>query len=177
MLLTTVVIISGFSLGDVANELITWVDQYNDQNNDKATDSGDSGYAAAHQQDILLHMTTATFGYLLFFWMTLSGFIWSWSFLKIENAGDDLVCEQDPSYDYSALPGIVANITSYETCLENIDAIFDTADQNNDNYISKCEDANFQAFAGQDFEFAKKFAGAYTREYSRIVCNGRFRYN
>jgi hypothetical protein len=49
MLLTTVVIIAGFSLGDVANELITWVDQYNDQNNDKATDSGDSGYAAAHQ--------------------------------------------------------------------------------------------------------------------------------
>jgi len=93
MLLTTVVIISGFSLGDVANELITWVDQYNDKNNDKATDSGDEPYAAAHQQDILLHMTTATFGYLLFFWMTLSGFIWSWSFLKIENAGDDLVCE------------------------------------------------------------------------------------
>jgi hypothetical protein len=50
MLLTTVVIIAGFSLGDVANELITWVDQYNDQNNDKASDStDDSGYAAAHQ--------------------------------------------------------------------------------------------------------------------------------
>ena len=49
MLLATVVIISGFSLGDVANELITWVDQYQDEHNDKARDTDNSGYAAAHQ--------------------------------------------------------------------------------------------------------------------------------
>jgi hypothetical protein len=173
MVLSLVMVITGFSLGDTADELIGWVSRYSDDTDNKAKDS-DYDTTATH--DILLHMTIASFSYLLFFLMTLAGYIWAWSFLNIENAGADLECEINPNNDYSALPAIVANITSYETCLENVDAIFDVGDQDNDNYISMCEDANFQHFAGQEWEFAKKFAGAYTREYAKIVCNGRFRY-
>lgn len=173
MVLSLVMLITGFSLGDVADELIGWIVRYSD---DTKTKAKDSDYDTTATNDILLHMTIASLSYLLFFFMTLGGYVWAWVFLNIENAGADLECEINPNYDYSALGPIVANINSYETCLENIDAIFDVADQNNDNYIDMCEDANFQYSAGQDFEFAKKFAGAYTREYAKIVCNGRFRF-
>ena len=51
------------------------------------------------------------------------------------------------------------------------------ADVNGDNYLSRCEDMNIQVFAGQDVEFARKFAGAYTRYNLEWVCDGQFRYN
>jgi hypothetical protein len=142
MLLGTIMVIGGFSLGDVANEMINWVNEYEDEDNQKAYDSSDSGYATAHQQDILLHMVTATSGYLLFLNITIGAYIWSWSFLSIRDAGADFECEIKPQ-DYSALPGVVSQITSKETCLEQIDALFDIADLNGDNYIDRCEDANF----------------------------------
>lgn len=107
--------------------------------------------------------------------MTIGGYIWAWSFLNIRDAGADFECEIKPQ-DYSALPGVVANITSRETCLENVDKLFDIADLNGDNYISRCEDANFQAAQGQDPDFARKFSTAFTRDFVRIVCDGQFRF-
>ena len=55
-------------------------------------------------------MAIATGSYELFFWMTMGAFIWAWNFLKIRDAGADFECEISPQ-DYSALPGVVANIT------------------------------------------------------------------
>lgn len=49
-------------------------------------------------------------GYWLFFWMTMGAYIWAWNFLDIRDAGADFECEIKPQ-DYSALPGVVANIT------------------------------------------------------------------
>jgi len=171
-------IIAGFSLGDIADELINWINEYEDDTNDKAADnSGTAGYAASAQQDILLHMVTATLGYLVFFWMTLGAYIWAWSFLKVENAGDDLVCEINNSNDYSGIPAVVSNIVDKASCLENVQAIFTIGDVNGDGILDRCEDMNFQHFAGQPVEFARKFAGAYTRQSVSIVCEtGRFRY-
>ena len=175
--ITEPMIIAGFSLGDIADELINWINKYQDDTDVKPVDSGTSGYAESAQQDILLHMVTATLGYLMFFWMTLGAYIWAWSFLKVENAGDDLVCEIDNRNDYSGIPAIVGNIVDKASCLENVQRIFTIGDVNGDGILDRCEDMNFQYFAGQEIEFARKFAGAYTRQSVSIVCEtGRFRY-
>ena len=55
-------------------------------------------------------MGIATGAYWLFFWMTMGGYIWAWNFLDIRDAGADFECEIK-AQDYSALPGVVANIT------------------------------------------------------------------
>ena len=173
MVLSLVMLITGFSLGDLAEELISWIDNYVDYGN--KGDVRDITEADQHLNDIMLHMAIATLTYFLFFSMTVGGYIWAWVFLDIKDAGDDFECEIKPQ-DYSALPGIVANINSKATCLENIDKLFDIADLNGDNYISRCEDANFQAAQGQDEDFARKFSTAFTRDYVRIVCDGQFRF-
>jgi hypothetical protein len=105
-LLSVVMLISGSALGDVAQPVINWVDEYSDNEENK----GLNNEYQNNQNDILLHMSIATGAYELFFWMTMGAYIWAWSFLKIRDAGDDFECEIKPQ-DYSALPGVVANIT------------------------------------------------------------------
>jgi hypothetical protein len=141
MVLGVVTVIAGFSLADLADPLITFVDSYKDDERNKPTDLT---YDESNRADIFLHLATATGAYQLFFWMTMGAYIWAWSFLDIRDAGADFECEIK-NQDYSALAGVVAKITSRETCLEHVDELFDIADLNGDNYIDRCEDANFQA--------------------------------
>lgn len=179
LLVGLMMVVSGFSLGDITDELITWVSYYDDDTNSESTDKNDSSNrdpaGTAISYDVPMHIVTALYGWVALFAISLGSYIFAWSFLDVKDGGADFECEIK-NYDYSAIAGIVANITDKESCLENVDALFDVADVNGDNYISRCEDVNFQVAQGQDVEFAKKFSTAFTRPYVRIVCDGQFRY-
>ena len=174
MLVGVMMVVSGFSLGDIADEAITWVAEYDDdtktEGDDKNDASNDDPDGTSATQDITLHMVTAVYGMFIFGIMSISSYIFAWNFLNIKDGGSELEC-QIKNYDYSAINSVVANISNYETCIENIDALFDIVDVNGDNYISRCEDANFQAGMGQEVGFAIKFSSAFTRQYATVVCN------
>jgi len=92
MLVGVIVIVSGFSLGDIADEAITWVSNYDDdtktEGDDKTSGTADADGTAA-QQDIILHLVTAVYGMFVFGVMSLSSFIFAWSFLDVKTNGED----------------------------------------------------------------------------------------
>lgn len=137
-------VVSGFSLGDIADEAITWVAEYDDdtktEGDDKNDSSADDPDGTSAQQDILLHMVTAVYGMFVFGIMSISSYIFAWTFLNIRDGGSDYECNI-VDVDYSAFFDIVKDVDSKESCLANADALFDIMDLDGDNYISRCEDA------------------------------------
>ena len=98
-------------------------------------------------------------------------------YLVFDPLNDTPECEwvSDTSH-YDGVGAIIGQIKDYESCVANIGDIFKKMDLNNDGYLERCEDANFQAAQGQDEAFARKFSTAFTRPFVRIVCDGQFRY-
>jgi len=96
-------IISGFSLADIANPAITWIDEYD---NDTNSDRSDDAKGTSANQDIPLHMVTAIYGMFMLGIMSISSYIFAWTWLDIKNGGSDFICEFE-DIDYSAFFDIV----------------------------------------------------------------------
>lgn len=106
MLVGVIMIVSGFSLGDIADEAITWHDYYDDDTNSEATDKNDSSNrdpaGTSAQWDIALHMVTSIYGMFFLGIMSISSYIFAWDFLKIKDGGADFQCEIS-NKDYSGI--------------------------------------------------------------------------
>lgn len=71
------VLISGYSLGETANELVTWFDNYDDDERLEPTDKDDPSYnypdGEPSEQDILLHLLTSFYGMVVLGAIALGG--------------------------------------------------------------------------------------------------------
>lgn len=153
MIVGVILIVSGFSLGDIADEAITWVSYYDDdtktEGDDKTSGTADADGTSA-QQDIILHLVTAIYGWFVFSAMSLSSFIFAWSFLNVKGDGEDFECDTskgNPS-EYAKIAGIFQNVTDKQSCLENMPAVVNILDLNGDHIISRCEQATWQMYVG-----------------------------
>jgi len=85
MIVGTTTIVGGFSLGDTANELITWFDEYADdtkkEGTDKKTPSEVDPDGTAAKYDIIYHYVTLAMGYMLFTVITFGGHAFAMSFM------------------------------------------------------------------------------------------------
>lgn len=82
MLVAIIMVISGFSLGDIADEAITWIDKYDDDTGKDSTNSEISNGDSAGW-DIALHMVTAIYGMFFLGIMSISSYIFAWTWLDI----------------------------------------------------------------------------------------------
>lgn len=178
MLVGAMMVVSGFSLGDTADELITWVAQYDDdtktEGDDKNDSSADDPDGTSAQQDIILHLVTAFYGYTVISAISLGAYIFAWNFLDIRNGGADLQCEVKVR-DYSAFSSAAAGITDYASCIEAMPAVMAAIDLNGDGMLDRCEDVNLQVnIGGSTLQYATKFAGGYTLAYAKKAICGEF---
>ena len=85
-------VISGFSLGDIADEAISFIDKYDDKTGKDSTNNQISnGDSAAW--DISIHMVTAVYGMFFLGIMSISSYIFAWTWLDIKNGGANVECE------------------------------------------------------------------------------------
>lgn len=120
-------------------------------------------------------MVTAIYGMFFLGIMSISSYIFAWTWIDIKDGGANFECEFE-DVDYSAFFNIVSDVRDRESCLERIDAAFDIMDLNGDNYIDRCEDATLQKIYGSSAEYSIKFSQAYTREATRNGCITTFKY-
>lgn len=90
LLFGTTTVISGYSIGEVTDQLITYLDQYSDdktESDDKNTGVDDpSGTAAG--QDMLYHFLTVASSYLLSFAIMLGGFIFAFTHAAVSEPAE-----------------------------------------------------------------------------------------
>lgn len=97
LLVGSMTVVAGFSLGDIADEAITWVAKYEDDVNNEATNKetgdqiGEKGRSA--NEDITLHMVTSVFGMLVFGVISIGSFVFANQFLDVANAGENFECD------------------------------------------------------------------------------------
>jgi len=131
------------------------------------------GTAAGY--DLGAHFVAVFYGALVLSAISLGGFIFMLEFVSLD---DDWDCEIDESVDISKYSGafpFINSMTSYEDCLTKIDSVFPFFDDNNDGFLSRCEDYQFQYVLGETKEFARKFSAPYTREaFNRKICEKRW---
>lgn len=77
-------LVGGFSLGDVANELITWFDQYADDTDTEGTDKTNGNVdpdGTSAQYDIIYHYVTLGMGMAVFSTITFGAYIFGNNYL------------------------------------------------------------------------------------------------
>jgi len=169
MIVGIIMIVSGYSLGDIADEAISWVNEYdNDTNSDNAAKDHTAGTSASY--DIAYHMVTAVGGMFVMGVMSISSYIFTWTWLDIKNGNSEFECEMDPDADFSGIIPIFNGFKTREECFTGLDLIYPITSQG-DNFYSRCDDANLQYFFGSTEEYSKKFSSQFTREYLKVVCD------
>ena len=92
-------------------------------------------------------------------------------YLVFDPLDDTPECEwvSDTSH-YDGVGAIIGQIKDYESCVANIGDVFKKMDLNNDGYLERCEDANFQHFMGSTKEYAAKFSSEFSPSSALALC-------
>lgn len=175
---TIAVVVSGWSLGDVADELVTYFAYYDDDTKtegDEKTDSSNKDPAGTSaQNDLLNHTVTTFYSYFVFSVISYGATVFMSLFDPLETT--TLVCDfNKTAADYDGVFALLGQIKNYETCMSVIEQIFEFEDQDKNGIVTKCEDANFQHAVGKSTEaYSTKFAGQYTRKAFINICHENF---
>lgn len=154
-------IVGGFSLGDVADELITWFDHYAENGRTKQEYTNPDGQqdpdGTAAQYDIIYHYVTLLFGYVVFTAITVGGYIFGLSLLRFN---DEFTCDFDAVSDElkAEIGAVFATMDSVEKCYEVLPAAMLKLDVNKNGIIDRCEDATMLNYFGNTEEYAKKYS-------------------
>lgn len=134
--------IVGYAMGDIQDELLDWFNEYEGKTSRRGTD--DDGWTEIDSgEDFLMHGILAAYGMFVFGTMGLASYIFGWSFLNLSE--DNLECDVEGADLSVYAPAFAAmkQIVDKETCLANIQVIFDVMDLDHNNLLSRCEDAIF----------------------------------
>jgi len=110
--------------------------------------------------------------YFVYTSMSLFGYIFYAVFAGVDDTPDCNWNVDDSHYD--GVNAVIGQIKDYESCIANIDDIFKRMDLNNDGYLDRCEDANFQHFMGSTKEYAAKFSSEFSVSSARKLCDEGF---
>lgn len=164
------VLISAYSLGEVAEELISyfaWYDDDEQKEGDEKTDaSKDDPAGTSAEMDFTYHMVTTVYGWMTLMAVALGGAIFRMSFLGLE---DTYTCELETA-DYSSAKSIMEAMNSKDKCLSTIESAFNAIDLNGDGMISRCEDASFQVANGASEEYAFKYSTSWSLSSAKQWC-------
>ena len=117
------VVISGVSLGDVADELITYFDAYDDETDKEGTDK-ETGtkdpHGTAVVYDILYHTGLTAYSWFVLSSIAAGGYIFMFLFSPLDTVV--LQCDFDaPADAYANAGALLQQVTSYDKCMEVID--------------------------------------------------------
>ena len=126
--------------------------------------------------DVGIHEVT---GIYAMFMMGIAGilvYVYAGIFYNMGDSWYPLQCDLDAvdKATYSGVKDIAAKIKDRQSCLDNIQKIFDIMDINKDSMIQRCEDAKFQFASGSSKEYALKFSNEFSRSTANLICSQDF---
>jgi hypothetical protein len=180
MLVAFLVPMIGWCLGEVADPLVGWFDNYSDKTKTEGRDKDSGNYdrdGTAAREDVYYHAIATVYGMFILGCIDLGSYIFMGEFLNI-NGDDGFTCDvaSQSQSTYSQVATYAKAMTDRASCLENIGKIFDIMDLNNDGMISRCEDAKLQYASGSEKAYALKFSSAYSRASANQICTQDFDY-
>lgn len=178
MIVGTTAVIGGYSLGDTANELITWFDQYADDTKKEGDEKKDASKVdpdgTSAMYDIIYHYVTLAMSFVLFTEIGFGGHLFAMEFMKWN---DDIVCDFD-IFDNATIDDmkeIGAKITSLENCYKYMPSVMNLIDHNKNDWIDRCEDANIlKHLMGNTEEYARKYSHSLPKIASIERCDQLF---
>ena len=102
--------------------------------------------------------------------ISISSWIFAWTWMDVKNGNADFECEIDRTRDFSGIIPVFQSMTSKADCLDKIDGIYDT-NSGADGFYSRCDDVNLMVFFGNTEEYAKKFSSQFSRNYLTMLCD------
>jgi len=154
-------VIGAFSLGDVADNLVTWYDNYaNDTKiaeQDTALDGVADADGTAAQEDMIFHYVTLAMGYLLFTVIAMGGAEFGFHFAKFN---DEIECDFNvaDSATKQDVVDLIFSMKNAEECYTILPQVQKKMDFNGDGKVSRCENAALLAHMGNSEEYAKKYS-------------------
>lgn len=169
--------ISAYTLGETADELIGWFDQYADNTKTEGRDKEDGDYdkdGTAIYYDLLYHSITAGYAYVVLTVIMLGGgwFFNSFPLFKA-NLGDTCDLSKVSSSTYSSIKNLIPTLRdmSYADCQSAVANSFNTIDLNKDGVVTQCEDAKFLVGIGNSDEYAQTYPGSYSLSDVKSMCD------
>lgn len=154
-------IIGGFALGDTADNLLTWFDNYATKTNNEGRDKESGKLDAdgtAIEYDFLYHYLTMVFGYITFGTIAGGGFWFMNNFMKVGPATNCDLNAMSSSQINTMISQFGKVLVSKESCYENIPLMLQVMDVNKNGFIDRCEDALFQIHVvGNPEEYALNY--------------------
>lgn len=143
------VVLSAYSLSYTADELISYLGEYDDntktEGDEKTDSSADDADGTSAQWDIgITHLVTTFYAYFVFTWIAYGGY----TFFAFYNPLDDTVqCDDISSTNfiikYDGIQDIISQMKDYDSCMAVIDDIHKRLDVNGNGIIDRCEDVRF----------------------------------
>lgn len=172
-----VTVIGGYSLGEVADDLITYFDEYADKTKERAKDKNTGVYdlyETAMRHDIIYHYVTVFLGYTLFSWITFASHAWAEHFMIFN---DDIDCDFN-MMDQTVLDdagAIFRQVTSLEKCYELVPQFLKVLDVNQNGWLDRCEDANnLVHLMGNTEAYGRKYSHALPHAFAYHRCDQLF---
>jgi hypothetical protein len=138
-------IVAGFSLGDVADQLLAWWDSYSTktwfEGQDKDTGKYDTDGTAA-EYDYYYHWGVLGVSYLLFSGITIGGYWFGLQFMKWSDPTEEL-CQlgKVSSTVKNNILSVFGSVKTLEQCYEKVPALMASIDFNKNGILDRCEDA------------------------------------
>lgn len=173
-------LISAFTLGDIADEVVSWFGQYDNDTKTEGSDKEDGDLDAngtSAENDIYLHMGLTFYGFIALAAISVGGNYFVYNFIEnIFNDGFGVNCDLDDtdSSKYSNFYNLAKTMKDRASCEKVIDQIFAIEDIDKNGLVTRCEDAKFQFANGSTKEYALKFSSQYTIGAFRNICNENF---
>lgn len=157
--------ISGWTLGNSADELLGWYDNYADKTKTEGTDkkTGDVDIdGTAIENDLLYHSITAGYSYVVLTAIMVGGYIFTYNFATFTAPLAACDLENVDKSKYAPIKNGFENLSNgnYTECLTQLQQWFTIIDLNNDQTIDRCEDAQFLFGVGNTEEYSINYSGS-----------------
>lgn len=170
--------VAGFALGDVADNLLTWFDNYatktaTEGTDKKSLDRDPSGTAI--EFDFLYHYLTLAMGLLTFSAIAIGGFTFAEINLKFFIPTDCDFDYLDASRKAEMIGLFQKAVVSLDACYDNLPAMMQMLDFNKNGFIDRCEDAYFSYnVAGNTKEYSAAYGNKLPVVEAKYRCDQIF---
>lgn len=164
MVLSMGVMISSWTMGDVADELLNWFNKYQDKTGNEGTTKTDNTAdldGTSFEKDLLYHSITTAYSYIVLTAIMVGGYVFTFQFYTFFPVPSDCEITDVSASTYEPIKTGIPLIFegTYAECKANMKTWFDIIDVNGDQFVDRCEDAKFLYGVGNTEEYAQNFAG------------------
>lgn len=151
--------ISAWTMGDTADELLNWFNEYQDKTDNEGTTKTNNTPdldGTAFEKDLLYHSLTTAYSYIVLTAIMVGGYVFTFNFYTFFPVASDCAITDASASTYEPIKTGIPLIFegTYAECKANMKVWFDIIDINKDQFVDRCEDAKFLYGVGNTEEYS-----------------------